>query len=99
MNAKDRGCEKNTYRTSRDTINLQIVDIPVTPAVLPRLRLVAKSFTAGDFIMQRPFARAIFASTWLVIVLMLVSSASAQYKSTQLVSNLANKAPTKTANY
>src|SRR3979411_1534226 len=43
--------------------------------------------------MQRPFARGIFTSTWLAIVLMLVSSASAQYKSTQLVSNLANKAP------
>ena len=43
--------------------------------------------------MQRPFARGIFASPWLAIVLLLVSSASAQYKATQLVSNLANVAP------
>ena len=43
--------------------------------------------------MQRPFARAIFTSTWLAVVLMLVSSASAQYKATQLVSNLPGVAP------
>jgi uncharacterized protein (TIGR03118 family) len=43
--------------------------------------------------MQRPFARGIFASPWLAIVTLLVSSASAQYKATQLVSNLANVAP------
>jgi len=43
--------------------------------------------------MQRPFARGIFVSTWLAFVVVLVSSASAQYKATQLVSNLANVAP------
>ena len=43
--------------------------------------------------MQRPFAPGIFVSTWLAFVLVLVSSASAQYKATQLVSNLANVAP------
>ena len=43
--------------------------------------------------MQRLLPRGIFVSTWLTIALALVSSASAQYKATQLVSNLANVAP------
>ena len=43
--------------------------------------------------MQRRFARGVFASSCLAIVVALVSSASAQYKATQLVSNLPGVAP------